>query len=491
MKKIHILLAATCAMTFAACSQSDDLMQDNTLTTAQEDLPVAFDTYVANNSTATTRSTYSGKGLFETANLEGTYDATPASRTGGFGIYAYTHTGNKITTEGEGASTPDFMLNQQVVKNGNDGWVYDPVKYWPNMTKNPSTVYTDAWTGNKSEATECDYVSFFAYAPYIPLVAEDGTKGIRKSGTDAGKVWGTSAQVSYGITTMPVETTTGYPKIKYVMNPTAAESQDLLFGVAPAGGISYRAVNGELISRGQGLALEKMLKPATHTQMKFLFLHALTALKMNIAAAIDTVAPGTNTLDANTKVYVKSITITPVAAVSPVTDWSIATAGDLDLHPTKAGIPNWSSTTTATNLKIGTTVGTDGVNVTINSKLQEASGVGVTNKKRDVFSDQGTATNADDTTFDPLMFIPVYTGIFNRQVDVTIDYDVVTTDAAISGGKVTTNNKVTKRVLLKSFKAGRIYNLSIVLGLTSVKVDAEGEDWGEEEKVIDLPRNLD
>ena len=124
-------------------------------------------------------------------------------------------------------------------------------------------------------------------------------------------------------------------------------------------------------------------------------------------------------------------------------------------------------------------VGTDDVNVTINSKLQEASGPGVTNKKRDVFSDHSTDADDDDTTFDPLMFIPVYTGIFNRQVDVTINYDVVTTDAAIKDGKVTTKNVVTKRVLLKSFKAGRIYNLSIVLGLTSVKVDAEGEDWSE------------
>lgn len=501
MKKIHILLAATCAMTFAACSQSDDLMQDNTLTTAQEDLPVAFDTYVANNSTATTRSTYSGTGLFETANLEGTYNATPASRTGGFGIYAYTHTGNTIGN----TDKPDFMLNQQVVKNGDDGWVYDPVKYWPNMTKNPSTAYTDAWTGNKSEATECDYVSFFAYAPYQqPLLS--GNAGWNKSD---GKIYfddgGTKTPKTVGITSLPIESSTDYPKIHYVMNPTAAQSQDLLFGVAPAGGISYRAVNGELIHVDQGMALQKMLKPATHTQMKFLFLHALTALKMNIAAAIDEVAPGSNALDTNTKVYVNSITITPVAA-SPTT-WSIATEGDLDLHPTKAGIPNWIDDTGETNptmikaasLKIGKS-GETGVNVIINNQLQKDSDTpttpGVTNKKRDVFTDHtpapiGEYASADDTTFDPLMFIPVYTGIFNRQVDVTIDYDVVTTDAAISGGKVTTNNVVTKRVLLKSFKAGRIYNLSIVLGLTSVKVDAEGEDWGEEEKVIDLPRNLD
>jgi len=487
MKTIQHLLAAACAMTLAACSQSDELMQNALPNAANEDMAVAFDTYVSSNTNTMTRSTYSGKGTFETADLEGEYNATPASRTGGFGIYAYTHEGNAITD----SDTPNFMLNQQVVKNGESGWVYDPVKYWPNMTKNPSTKYTDSQTGNKSEATECHYVSFFAYAPYqAPL---SGNIGWDKSD---GKVYeevnSAKTAKSYGITSLPVEGTTNYPKIHYVMNPKAAECQDLLFGVAPQGGISYRAVNGQLITVTQGRALEKMLKPATHTQMKFLFLHALTALKMNIAAAIDEVSPGNTALDTNTKVYVNSITLTPVAAEAPVTEWNIASAGDLCLKPqdNTNGIPNWEATTNLTNLMIGKT-GETGVNVPINEKLQKDAEPGVTNKKRDVFTDHGSAADADDTTFDPLMFIPVYTGIFNRQLTVTINYDVITADPAISGGKVTTNNVVTKNVLLRNFKAGRIYNLSIVLGLTSVQIDAEGEDWDEEEKVIDLPRNLD
>ncbi len=465
MKKIYILMAASGIMSFAACSQSDDLVQDNTLDVAQEEMPVAFSTYVASNTNATTRSTYGGTGLFATTDLEGTYNDTPSSRTGGFGIYAYTHTGATVTD----SEKPDFMLNQQVVKNDASGWVYDPVKYWPNQTASEGTANnpTDSQTGNTATAPDRKYVSFFAYAPYIPLVG--GT---------------------YGITQLPVETTTNYPKVHYVMNPTAAQSQDLLFGVAPAGGISYRAVNGEQVTVAQGMGLEKMLKPATHTQMKFLFLHALTALKINIAAAIDELSPGTNALDADTKVYVNSITLTPVAAVDPATAWRIASAGDLNLNPTTAGIPNWESPTTATNLKIGKTVGTDDVNVQINTDLQNG-GAGVTNKKRDVFTNHSTAAGTDDTTFDPLMFIPIYTGIFNRTLTVTIDYDVVTTDAAVSGGKVTVNNIVSKDVILKAFKAGRIYDLSIVLGLTSIKVDAEGFDWAEEDAVIDLPRNLD
>lgn len=498
MKKINILLAATCALTLAACSQSDDLAQDNTLNTAQENLPVAFDTYVAGNSTATTRSTYEGKGLFETGHLEGTYTAAsgedPEVRTGGFGIFAYTHSeSNKIKTTGEsGLSTPDFMLNQQVVKDGGN-WKYDPLKYWPNMTSATGTEggRTDSQTGNTSTADERHYVSFFAYAPYqAPLSGNAGWDN--SNGTIYYDKDGVKTVKTYGITSLPIESTTGYPKIHYVMNPTAAESQDLLFGVAPMGGIGYRAVNGTWISKGQGMGLEGMLKPSTHTQMKFLFLHALTALKMNIAAAIDEVSPGSNTLDAATKVYVKSITLTPVEAVSPATSWSIASDGDLNLNPATAWIPKWESTTTASNLNIGTAVGTDGVNVKINTKLQ-SGGTGVTTKKRDVFTDHGSDADADDAneTLDPLMFIPVYTGVYNRKINVTIDYDVVTTDAAIDDGKVTTNNVVTKSVLLKSFKAGRIYNLSIVLGLTSVKVDAEGEDWSEEEKVIDLPRNLE
>lgn len=43
------------------------------------------------------------------------------------------------------ASTPNFMYNQEVTKNGTN-WEYSPLKYWP--------------------STQNDKVSFFAYAPY-------------------------------------------------------------------------------------------------------------------------------------------------------------------------------------------------------------------------------------------------------------------------------------------------------------------------------------
>ncbi len=90
-----------------------------------------------------------------------------------------------------------------------------------------------------------------------------------------------------------------------------------------------------------------------------------------------------------------------------------------------------------------------------------------------------------------LMYIPVFTAASNLPIRVTVTYKVVTTDGNYTSGTVETNNAISSTVTLKNFKAGRIYNLKLVLGLTSVKIDAEAQDWAVEEQVIDLPRNLE
>lgn len=84
--------------------------------------------------------------------------------------------------------------------------------------------------------------------------------------------------------------------------------------------------------------------------------------------------------------------------------------------------------------------------------------------------------------------------------DVTIDYDVVTTDAALNGGKSTVNNVITKQITLNTpstfspgvagFINNKAYNLKLILGLTSVKLDAEVADWEVDGSTpVDLPRN--
>ena len=83
----------------------------------------------------------------------------------GFGVFAC-YTG-KLKYENTTVS-PDYMYNQKVIgETTTDGlkWVYNPIKYWPNTT--------DQDNGNFNE-----YVTFFAYAPYVAEPQDDGKGGI-------------------------------------------------------------------------------------------------------------------------------------------------------------------------------------------------------------------------------------------------------------------------------------------------------------------------
>lgn len=66
-----------------------------------------------------------------------------------FGVFA-SYTG--LHKYSDSNVSPDFMYNEQVSYNNQDGWTYSPLRYWPN--------------GEGEDASLPRYVSFFAYAPY-------------------------------------------------------------------------------------------------------------------------------------------------------------------------------------------------------------------------------------------------------------------------------------------------------------------------------------
>lgn len=76
-----------------------------------------------------------------------------------------------------------------------------------------------------------------------------------------------------------------------------------------------------------------------------------------------------------------------------------------------------------------------------------------------------------------------------RTIWVTITYYVTTDDAKLSGGISRVENKIQKKVVLPSLDNGKSYNLHLLLGLTSVKVEAEVGDWKEVYVQTDLPQN--
>ena len=125
--------------------------------------------------------------------------------TKGFGVFAC-YTG-KLKYENTTVS-PDYMYNQKVIGEGTGSdikWVYNPIKYWPNTT--------DQETGKYNE-----YVTFFAYAPYVSLPKEDdGTGGIidMSKKYDLGDPW-----INFRLPADPWGETNGQPN-----------QIDLLYGV--------------------------------------------------------------------------------------------------------------------------------------------------------------------------------------------------------------------------------------------------------------------
>lgn len=443
MKKI-LFFAAT-AMLFAACT-SDEANAPEVAQNAPQ--AVAFDTYMP----AATRAYTSG---VMTTELLG----DP-----GFGVFAYHNPGNN-TSDGSYsyAVGPNFMYDQQVTYG--TGWTYTPLKYWPNeTTKDMLSASGAAYSGTVATPTKNDVLSFFAYAPWVAS-STSGTPGTNP-----------------GINAMSANNVTNAdPWIQYTVSKKPSQSVDLVWGVAPAGGLTYTAVNNNNISVGQGLPLKNLVKPSKDQKIKFLFQHALARIGMTVVAAIDQIAPG-GALASETKIFVNSVTLADGATTK-----TIPTYGKLNLNNTNAGIANWTEVNTD-----------DPFTVTLNSSNElnsdlTNSGTGVTTTEKKVIAQAGSP--AQDQY---LMLIPTPGTI--GTFDVTIDYDVVTTDAALNGGKSTVNNVITKQITLNTpstfspgvagFINNKAYNLKLILGLTSVKLDAEVADWEVDGSTpVDLPRN--
>ena len=164
MKKV-LYFAAIAAM-FAACSSEE--LEQSALQQDAKGTPINFSAY-------TPRNTRAG--------VAGTNDNTNIG-TRGFGVFAYYTAGEKYDVK----ATPNFMYNQKVttdltVNNQDDAgkgggvgtgkaWTYEPVKYWPNEF------------GDKAISDDVDYLTFFAYAPWVEVTPTTG-EIVPKGATEA------------------------------------------------------------------------------------------------------------------------------------------------------------------------------------------------------------------------------------------------------------------------------------------------------------------
>ena len=587
-------MIAAAALAFTACT-NDELVSQNEAPAAAAQEAVGFDVYVP--------------GATQTRAGRANVMTTGIMQQTGFGVYAYQNDDDDFTATYDATVGPNFMWNQQVnyTTTGN-GWYYSPLKYWPNETMNDSQ--TSPAEMPSISGTNVDKLTFFAYAPWVKADAI-GTVSIVNANIEA----------VAGVGIKKIKGNTGAP------DPD--NSVDLLWGVAPVGGLSYQNVAGKTTSVSEGMPLIGLVKPAVNTSLKLLFQHSLARIGVKVVAAVDQVAAGGALDYANTKITIDNIKITGEFGVDGtlnlnntttgpnVPNWTINTLGNaggtplvidegagLAAHlvwdgatdhqqtvtgvtttvadaiqvrskydanyltdcataedgsstpltysatrpyfanaadiatPTYATFNNWAKTGSTYYLqKYVTNSGVTYTDITstINTKYPIATvweniyslstdhylpittaELAETHKAKtayrrvgNTFTATGTYPQIGDCVFlaEPAAVpAPTYTGTYykakpnyfmvipptdpsNKTIKVKITYYVSTTDANVANEVVYTKNEVEKEITLPSFVNGKSYDLKLILGLTSVKIEAEVSDWTTTNVQVDLPQN--
>lgn len=445
---------------------------------------VSFDAQLAQRQN--TRAGYVGE--MTTSKLKDT-DAP----TGGFGVMAC-HTGtDKWASWKSGTGTlMNFMYNQQVAwDDANSHWTYSPVKYWPNGT--------DAANANGSPsntATEAapQYLSFFAYAPYVEVMPSTGTLTDVNKGIVGMTANTTEAEASY-LTyktdgTTPATTEHPFPAYDPLYNV------DLLWGVR--GAFQYKEADGTdnpdpaLTALGAAHNID-LTKQTVDEQVSFLFKHALAKFSITVQGLFDhTDNDDTSVLypddvDKDTKILIESVSISP-----------FFTEGKMYFAPAtdNASAPHWEPTASTEQ-----TLTIDGIN--INATLGDTYKVAGEDSTyhHDFLVDTNGDTEAAKEKFDAL---PI--GVTHTEVpllnDGTFQFMVIPTNDYINASHPTTvrmvyyvitydtnltlntpkfysivKNDITATFDNFAFEGGKSYQLRLQPGLTTVKFEVSVDDW--------------
>lgn len=437
-------MMAALATVLVACSKDAESI-DNAVPAVKNNpdvatqQPVTFGAYV---NRATTRA--GAEGILTT---NGTAAGQVSLEEKGFGVFAYYTDDDQYSP----IYQPNFMYNTKVTKTG-ENWTYDPVRYWPNEF------------GTDASSEGIDRLTFFSYAPHVPVTATTGIV------TD---------DATYGIVGLSRNGAVGNPFVKYYVSLDPAKQVDFCWGV----------------SKTDDKPLLDLTKQKVNEKVEFVFNHALAALNVQVDAMIDELTPGNKTLGDETHIYVRSITFE-----------GFVTKGAFNLNTSK---PTWYDLAGANYIDGGSVTVFDGrtngkeaqsesaneAPVGLNPIIvqsQPYSGTptaGVTNTAVNLFN--------SDTAGSSLYVIPS-----GQPLMVTIVYDVETQNpklsTKLSDGETpgtSIENKITKTIKLGDenlkLEAGKQYTVNLHLGMTSVKFDATVADWGTDSATnTSLPENF-
>jgi hypothetical protein len=478
MKSLKILMFAAVATILAACTKDDGssvLTYDEVK--SWEPVQISFDSFMGER--AVTRA-----GL--TGNMDTDAMKTDPSNGGGFGVFAYYTNGNGNTdgAYNPSTSTPNFMWNQLVEWNSSattPSWSYSPIKYWPNETKSDGT--------NNATSQHADKLSFFAYAPYVSPTA---------SSSDANNMLPFDPSESAGIISISDNAKAGDPLVEYKSDFTGLNSVDLLWGVsASATGSSVNATpypNSYAI----GDPYVDLVKQQTGGKINFLFKHALSRLALTVQAANNLTTAGgdelyDNTTANKTKIVIESVTLTA----------KFPEGGILDLNNTTTSVPNWISVTPSP--LVNKTITIDGTSKNnLRKDLIYSSGETAANNPAGVITTSPKHLIADSSV-DPtnaaykdkyFMFIP---SSDLDAITINIVYHVITDDTNLADDKIDVTNNITKVISVDTpatqqlFTAGNAYTFNLVLGVTSVDIDASVSPWVDSgnTQTVNLPINVE
>lgn len=247
-----------------------------------------------------------------------------------------------------------------------------------------------------------------------------------------------------GIAESTANSVAGYPKISYTM-PADNYQVDLLWATPIMDKVNNSAYTSGTANPTAGDA-------TISNKVQFSFKHALALIDVQARYLVDLANSPSGTtgdaLPAASVVKINSITLSgsfPVSGVLNLDDGTWSDQGD-------AADKSWTRN----------------------------------------FAPAKTVTNANASIIannEQIMVIPKATGA--TTITLQVNYDVITTDAALQGGSITVNNVLSSTGDL-TILGGKKYAIIAVLGLTSVKLDVlEIGDWGavQASDEIDLPLN--
>lgn len=437
-------------------------------------------------------------------------------RQNGFGVFAVNtgttpygdwRTANSTKAAADAHDYSNYMFNQAVQWPKKDAestdpaetgsWSYSPIKYWPNPTF------------GENNAMKPQYVSFFAYSPYVSNLSKYNSSNSSNPG-----ILGYSYAAN------------GDPLIAFNAVNTDV---DLLFGAG--GGTqngSYcndeagtNSNTGKSYDSSPFTVNSDIAKMKNNGLLKFNFKHALSKVKITVDTHIGETAA---TVDKNSKVMidyiilsmgnaesgenVPTVSFLDLATGQFAADASTGSEGKNDIvnavktkgktdeeNPIMEGLP-----TPDAKKDMNTNIGSVEDDVITAAAKADDSGSSTSPAKPHTRGEGDTGSSWDDlpsVTGTPqdiveggcnYMFFPTFT----PKIEVYVKYHIYTKDPIYESGYVDVV-QISKAELTftKDLESGNAYTLQLHLGLTSVKMDATVSEWTDASTDVDLPKNVE